>query len=313
MGHHELYAHRIAKIAGYAFAIDAMAELTSRLYQLYGRLPLETPLARIYATEAIATALSDFVDIRDELSFETTESQKTHTDKPIGLNRLLLDWLTMLTLFENNDTLRLKIVDSGIAEHKNRLGKLYQHQNSSSLLRNAFSFATYYSFWYLKLWIGNVFPRFRSYGKLAKHARYVNKTTKKLARNAFLGVLRYRRKIDKRQAFLGRLVDIASEVYAISAVLIRANQEFLQGNRNAANIADAFCFQARRRIELLYHELWKDNDRANYKLGRQILDRQFTWMEVGGAGIMSEKAPHHVSPLEDDPVVAEIFATVFKS
>ncbi len=313
LGHHELYAHRIAKIAGYAFAIDAMAELTSRLYQHYGRLPLETPLARIYATEAIATALSDFVDIRDELSFETIDSQKMHTDKPIGLNRLLLDWLTMLTLIENNDTLRLKIVDSGIAEHKNRLSKLYQRQNSGSLMRNAFSFATYYSFWYLKLWIGNIFPRFRSYGKLAKHARYVNRTTKKLARNAFWGVLRYRRKIDKRQAFLGRLVDIASEVYAISAVLIRANQEFLQGNRNAANIADAFCFQARRRVELLFHELWKDNDRANYKLGRQILDRQFTWMEVGGAGLTSGDAHHTLSPLEADPVVAEIFATVFKS
>jgi hypothetical protein len=313
LGHHELYAHRIAKIAGYAFAIDSMTELTTHLYQLYGRLPLETPLARIYSTEAIATALTDFVNIREELSFETTESQKTHSERPIGLGRLLLDWQTMMTLFESNDALRLKIVVSGIAEHKKRLGKLYQRHNSGSLLRNAFSFTTYYTIWYLKLWLGKIFPRFRGYGKLAKHARFVNRTTQKLARNAFWGVLQYRRKIDKRQAFLGRLVDIASEVYAISAVLIRANQEFLQGNRNAANIADAFCFQARRRIDLLYHELWKDNDRANYKLGRQILDRQFTWMEVGGAGLTAEQLSHTVSPLEDDPVVAEIFATVFKS
>ncbi|MEZ4761732.1 MAG: hypothetical protein R3C26_00570 [Calditrichia bacterium] len=61
----------------------------------------------------------------------------------------------------------------------------------------------------------------------------------------------------------------------------------------------------RRRIDLLFHELWKDNDRVNYKLGRQVLDKQFTWLEVGSAGVTCRDKTSKKIFGKRDPVVLQ--------
>ena len=57
---------------------------------------------------------------------------------------------------------------------------------------------------------------------LAGHLRYVERTSRKLARATFYGMARWQGKLERKQGFLGRIVDIGAELYAMSAACTRA-------------------------------------------------------------------------------------------
>ncbi|MCB0297746.1 MAG: acyl-CoA dehydrogenase, partial [Calditrichaeota bacterium] len=84
----------------------------------------------------------------------------------------------------------------------------------------------------------------------------------KLARQIFRGMLRHGPGLEKRQAFLGRIVDIGAELFAMAATVSKARKVFKEGDRNAVNLAILFCQGARRRIEANFNALWTNDDRA---------------------------------------------------
>ena len=49
--------------------------------------------------------------------------------------------------------------------------------------------------------------------------------SRKLARSTFYGMSRWQGKLERKQAFLGRIVDIGAELFAMSAVCVRARAE----------------------------------------------------------------------------------------
>ncbi len=66
----------------------------------------------------------------------------------------------------------------------------------------------------------------------------------------------------------GRIVDIGAELFAISAAVVYADTIAARAARARATrrceLADLFCPQARRRVDALFHELWANDDDANY-------------------------------------------------
>jgi hypothetical protein len=46
-------------------------------------------------------------------------------------------------------------------------------------------------------------------------------------------------------------------------------------------LADAFCRQARVRIEELFDGLWRNTDALDSRLAKQVLGGEFTWVEEG--------------------------------
>jgi hypothetical protein len=89
---------------------------------------------------------------------------------------------------------------------------------------------------------------------------------------------RWQAGLEKRQAFLGRIVDIGAELFAISAAVVHAKT---LGTPEAAELADVFAKQARRRVDVLFNELWANEDDANHALARRVLDGAHTWVEQG--------------------------------
>ena len=61
-------------------------------------------------------------------------------------------------------------------------------------------------------------PRsYSDFGRLAKQLRFIERTSRRLARQTFYGMGRWQAKLEHKQAFLGRIVDIGAELFAMAA------------------------------------------------------------------------------------------------
>ncbi|HET8640870.1 MAG TPA: acyl-CoA dehydrogenase, partial [Pseudonocardiaceae bacterium] len=128
---------------------------------------------------------------------------------------------------------------------------------------------------------GQVPTGYREFGPLAEHLRYVERASRKLARQTFYGMSRWQGKLEHRQCFLGRIVNIGAELFAISAACVRAQRLREEHGDSAVELADAFCRQARHRADELFERLWHNTDSTDRKLARGVLEGRYTWLEDG--------------------------------
>ncbi|GAB3813413.1 hypothetical protein GCM10027605_56940 [Micromonospora zhanjiangensis] len=121
---------------------------------------------------------------------------------------------------------------------------------------------------------------YAEYGPLAGHLRYVERASRKLARSTFYAMSRWQGKMERKQAFLGRVVDIGAELFAMSAVCVRARAE-RETRPAGVELADLFCRQARLRIEQLFGSLWDNTDQLDVTAAKRILAGRYAFLEDG--------------------------------
>ncbi|HLI25045.1 MAG TPA: hypothetical protein VKU91_08805, partial [Acidimicrobiales bacterium] len=95
---------------------------------------------------------------------------------------------------------------------------------------------------------------------------------------------RWQAALEQRQGFLGRVVDIGAELWAISATCVRARRLADAGGEEAAaagELADLFCTQARRRVDALFTALWHNEDAADYAAAQKVLEGRYRFIEEG--------------------------------
>jgi hypothetical protein len=125
---------------------------------------------------------------------------------------------------------------------------------------------------------------YAGFGPLAEHLRFVERSSRKLARHTFYGMSRWQAKLEYRQVFLGRIVDIGAELFAMTAACSRAEMLRVDDDvrgRHAYQLADAFCDQSRLRVETLFAALWTNTDATDSRLARRVLAGDYTWLEEG--------------------------------
>ncbi|MBV8965113.1 MAG: DUF1974 domain-containing protein, partial [Mycobacteriaceae bacterium] len=120
---------------------------------------------------------------------------------------------------------------------------------------------------------------FAEFDSLAVHLRYVERASRRLARSTFYAMSRWQGKLEQKQRFLGRIVDIGAELFAMTAACVRAQRD--RADSTAVELADAFCRQARVRAEKLFDELWHNSDDADRAVARGVLDGRYTGLEAG--------------------------------
>jgi hypothetical protein len=131
---------------------------------------------------------------------------------------------------------------------------------------------------------GQVPTSYREFGPLAAHLRFVERTARKLARSTFYGMARWQAGLEQRQGFLGRVVDIGAELFAMSAACVRAEmQRSDDPSRGGAayELAEAFCEQSRLRVEKLFDALWDNTDDLDYRLAADVMKGRHSWLEEG--------------------------------
>ncbi len=123
---------------------------------------------------------------------------------------------------------------------------------------------------------------FEEFGSLARHLRYAERSSRKLARSTFYAMGRYQAKLEQKGALLGRVVDIGAELFAIASACTYAAtlaQEDPQHREAIFELADLFCGQARRRADALFHALWANDDDSQYELAQAVLDGRYEFFE----------------------------------
>ncbi len=131
---------------------------------------------------------------------------------------------------------------------------------------------------------GSLPGSYGEFGPLAKHLRYVERTSRKLARHTFYGMGRWQAKLEYRQVFLARVVDIGAELYAMAAAcsrveMLRADtpgtaRPHTRWRRRSANRPGYGSDSPLR-------PLWDNSDAADRKLSKRLLDGELMWLEEG--------------------------------
>jgi hypothetical protein len=96
-------------------------------------------------------------------------------------------------------------------------------------------------------------------------------------------MIRFGPKLEKRQAVLGRLVEIGAELLAISATCSRAQAMVRRdpSNQGPVELAELFCRQSRRRIADRFDALFDNEDVSTYRTAQQVMRGEHAWLETG--------------------------------
>jgi hypothetical protein len=113
--------------------------------------------------------------------------------------------------------------------------------------------------------------------------RFVNRSARRLGRAVFHSMVRFGPKLEKRQAVLGRLVDIGAELLAIAATCSRAQAMVAEnpGDQSPVELADAFSRLARRRVKASFRGIWSNEDVRIYRVAQNQLAGKYEWLEQG--------------------------------
>jgi hypothetical protein len=289
IGKHEAIAHKIAFIAGLAYAMEAVVELSSLLAdEERNDIRIEAALAKLFCSEMAWQVADEMVQIRGGRGFETAESLRARGERPIPAEQILRD-LRITRIFEGStEIMKLLIAREAVDQHLSVAGGLVDPElKMADKLRSARQAAAFYARWLPQLATGPG-QRPGSYAEmgevLAPHLRFAERASRKLARSTFYAMSRWQARLERKQGFLGRIVDIGAELYAMSAACVRARMLLDEGSpdgRGAEELADLFCRGSRRRVERLFFELWHNDDQQDYDAAQKVLAGDYPWAEAG--------------------------------
>ena len=308
VGEHEAVAKKVSFIAATTYAMEAVLELSSQLADDHrSDIRIEAALAKLYCSEMASKIADELLQIRGGRGYETAASLAARGERGVPAEQLLRD-MRINRIFEgSSEIMRLFIAREAVDAHLSVAGELIDPElPPARRARAAAQAGGFYARWLPTLVTGEG-QRPRAYGEfgpLAAHLRYVERASRKLARVTFYGMARWQGRLEHKQGFLGRIVDIGAELFAMSAACARAQLDVTAASGTergsvAVELAGLFCAQAKLRAEELFGQLWSNTDAADSALARRVLAGRYSWLEDG---IIDPSIPGPwVAPAEPGP------------
>ncbi len=294
IGKHDAIAQKLGRMTAEIFAMEAVADLASLMADRGTTdIRLEAAMAKMWNTEVGWRIVDDTLQIKGGRGYETASSLRSRGERPDPIERMMRDFRINLIFEGSSEIMRLFIAREAVDTHLKIAGALIDPKTPAkaklaALARSALFYAT----WYPRLWIGlRGRVGYGEFGPLATHVRFVERAGRKLARTLFHCMVRFGPKLEKRQAVLGRLVEIGAELLAITAACSRAQAMVKQdpSNRGPVELADLFSRQARRRVEDRFAAVFDNDDLAAYAVAQQVIRHEHTWLEQGMARLADER------------------------
>ena len=289
IGKHDAVAQKIARMAAETFAMEAVSDLCSLLADRPRTdIRLEAAIAKMWNSETGWRIADDTVQIKGGRGYETADSLRSRGERPDAVERALRDWRINLIFEGSSEIMRLFIAREAVDTHLKVAGKLIDPRSSvGEKLGSLVKAGLFYAWWYPKQYLGwSMWPRYSEFGSLAKHLRFVNRSSRRLARSLFHAMLRFGPRLEKKQAVLFRMVEIGAELFAMSATVAKAQMMVKKdpANRAPIELAELFCRQTSWRVLVKFEEIFGNEDDRAYQLAQDVIARKHVWLEEGIAG-----------------------------
>jgi alkylation response protein AidB-like acyl-CoA dehydrogenase len=288
IGEHDEPAQHIAFIAATAYGLEAMLDVASRLAdEKRNDVRIEAAIAKLYGSEMGWRVIDELMQVCGGRGYETASSLQARGLRGVPVEQVLRD-MRVNRIFEGStEIMHLIIAREAMDQHLHVAGDLMESDLPLDRKAKALGKAgAFYATWYPKLAVGRgqAPQSYASFGELAGQMRFVERASRKLARSTFYAMARWQAGTEDHGAFLGRIVDIGAELFAISATVVYTQTALREHPERAAEtqeLAEVFCNQAQLRTERLFHELWDNADESNHRLALDVLKGRHTWLEEG--------------------------------
>jgi alkylation response protein AidB-like acyl-CoA dehydrogenase len=284
VGTHEAVAKKLAFIAATTYGMEAMLNLCCRLADDdRNDIRIEAALVKLYASEMAWLIADELIQIRGGRGYETAGSLTARGERAAAVEQILRD-LRINRIFEGStEIMHLLIAREAVDAHLSVAGDIIDPDAGLGRKARAGARAgAFYAKWLPTLAVGRGQSpmSYAEFGPLAGHLRYAERASRKMARSTFYAMSRWQGKMERKQGFLGRIVDIGAELFAMSAACGRARAE-RDSRPEGMELADLFCRQARLRVEALFHALWDNTDSVDVTGAKRILAGRYAFLEEG--------------------------------
>ena len=225
IGRHAAIADKIARMAANAFATEAMTMLTAALVdRANADIRIEAAMCKMFGSEAAWRAVDDTMQIRGGRGYETAQSLRNRGERPVPIERLMRDARINLIFEGSSEIMRLFLAREALDPHlKVAGGALDSRQPAAKRGAAALRALGFYAHWYPGLLLpGSAVPSGFT-PALRPSLAYVARTSRRLARTLFHAMAKHGPKLERQQLTLGRLVDIGTELFAITATALYAD------------------------------------------------------------------------------------------
>lgn len=282
VGKHEAISMRLARMASATFAMDAATWLACGLVDRGGAdIRLEAAMAKMYCSEALWDVVNDAMQVKGGRGYETATSLKSRGERPDPIERIMRDCRINMIFEGSSEIMRLFMAREALDPHLSVAGALIDPRSSfGDKVKSFLNCAKFYSTWYPAQWLYNYWaPVPEVPANLRSHLRFVQRGNKRLGRSLFHAMLRFGPGLERRQMVLWRAVDLGCDLFMMAAVCAYAAHK--ADDRQAIELADHFCRDARKRVKANFANFCSRDDAASKQLAKRFMDGDLTWLEEG--------------------------------
>lgn len=287
VGLHEAGKEKIAFIAATTLAMEAITWLTCSWADEHKvDIRIEAAMAKLFCTESLWKIVDMTMQLRGGRGYEKGRSLQARGEVPYPVERIMRDCRINLILEGSSEIMRLFLARESMDSHLRRASALLDPKKSiGEKIQTFFKVLGHYTVWYPKqLWKSNFSAMsFKEMGALEKHFLFIEKQSHHLAGEIFIAMAKYQQKLERKQMLLGRLVEIGTDLFAMSATCSYAlSLKDKPGiGDSSIELANHFCLLARRRIEQRFSALTHNDDRSADVLAKHALEKSLKWLEKG--------------------------------
>jgi hypothetical protein len=270
IGKHEAGAEKVAAIAAVTFAMEAVTWLTSHWADEGREIRLEAAMAKLFCSQASWELIDQTLQLRGGRGYERAASLRARGEDPWPIERMMRDARINTIIEGTSEIMRLFIAREALDPHLRVAGEMLNLKAGlGARLRAAGRAAGFYARWYPMRLLGRA------------HARYLGRTSNRLAAALFGAMARHGPKLERRQVLLGHLMEAGTWLFAMAAAEAAAEARSGEERAGARECARVFAGIARRRIAEHFRAARARGLRRAARLARGVLDGRFRWLEAG--------------------------------
>jgi hypothetical protein len=278
IGKHELITHKLARMAADIYAMQAVTWLVSGMIdRTHSDFRVESAVAKLFTSERLWSIADTAMQIRGGRAYETADSLRARGEDAPPIEQLMRDARLYLIGEGASEILTLFIAREVMDRHlKRAVGFL--SSNGAAKLGEAARLGRYYAPWYSRQLFARNGQDLPATGdsQTRQHLRYVQHSSRRLARVLFQTMVRYQGSLETRQGLVARLSAIGVDLFVVTASALYAPHA-----PNGRRLAQQVFADAQRRIEDQFRGLRDNEDEQTTALGLSVLEGNYAWLAAG--------------------------------